>query len=170
MRQLQFVTLIVLFNAVPVLADQVSLKNGDRLTGTIVQSDGKTLVLHTEYAGDLTLKWDAVKGIESSEALHVELQNGKTAIGPVATSDDTLKIATASGEVTAPVSSVKGLSQQAAYQKLEHPNLLLKWAGSTPGFPHRRQQPDHQPRDWFPCRPAVVEVEAGRLRQHDICN
>ena len=129
MRQLHFVTLIVLFSAVPVLADQVSLKNGDRLTGTVVQSDGKTLVLHTEYAGDLTLKWDAVKGIESSEALHVELHNGKTAIGPVSTSDDTLKIATASGEVTAPVSSVKGLSQQAAYQKLEHPNLLEGWKG-----------------------------------------
>lgn len=129
MRQLNFVTFIVLFSVIPVLADRVSLKNGDRLSGTIVQSDGKTLVLHTEYAGDLTLKWDAVKGIESSEALHVELQNGKTAIGPVATSDDTLKIATASGEVTTPVSSVKGLSQQAAYQKLEHPNLLEGWKG-----------------------------------------
>ena len=26
-------------------ADQVTLKNGDRLTGTIVSADGKTLVL-----------------------------------------------------------------------------------------------------------------------------
>lgn len=129
MRQLNFVTFIVLFNVIPVLADQVSLKNGDRLSGTIVQSDGKTLVLHTEYAGDLTLKWDAVKGIESSEALHVELQNGKTAIGPVTTSDDTLKVATSSGEVAAPVSNVKALSQQAAYQKLEHPSLLEGWKG-----------------------------------------
>ena len=129
MRRLNFVTFIVLLSVIPVLADRVSLKNGDRLSGTIVQSDGKTLVLHTEYAGDLTLKWDAVKGIESSEALHVELQNGKTAVGPVTTSDDTLKIATASGEVTTPASSVKGLSQQAAYQKLEHPGLLEGWKG-----------------------------------------
>jgi putative salt-induced outer membrane protein len=130
-RQPNFVTLIVLFSVIPVLADQVSLKNGDRLSGTIVQSDGKTLVLHTEYAGDLTLKWDVVKGIESSEALHVELQNGKTAIGPVTTSDDTLKVATSSGEVVAPVSNVKALSQQAAYQKLEHPSLLEGWKGGV---------------------------------------
>ena len=125
MRQLtNFVAVVVLVSAVPALADQVTLKNGDRLTGTIVQSDGKTLVLHTEYAGDLTVKWDAVKGIESSESLRVELQNGKTAVGPVSTSDGTVKVATSSGEVAAPVGSVKGLSQQAAYEKLENAPLF----------------------------------------------
>ncbi|HVI80263.1 MAG TPA: hypothetical protein VM715_19315, partial [Candidatus Acidoferrum sp.] len=121
MRQLtSFVVLIVVVAAVPALADQVSLRNGDRLTGTIVQSDGKTLVLHTEYAGDITVKWDSVKGIESSEALRVQLPNGKTAIGPVSTTDETVKVATSSGEVAAPVGSVKGLSQQAAYEKIEN--------------------------------------------------
>jgi len=35
-------------------ADQVTLKNGDRLTGTVVKSDGKELVLHTDAAGDVT--------------------------------------------------------------------------------------------------------------------
>jgi hypothetical protein len=42
------------------LADEVSLNNGDRLTGNIVKSDGKTLVLHTDYAGDISLKWEVV--------------------------------------------------------------------------------------------------------------
>ena len=130
MRQLiSFVALIVLITTVPALADQVSLKNGDRLTGTIVQSDGKTLLLHTEYAGDVTVKWDSVKGIESSEPLRVQLPNGKTAIGPVSTSDDTVKVATSSGEVAAPVGSVKGLSQQAAYEKMEKASLLQGWKG-----------------------------------------
>src|SRR5256885_1177675 len=126
-----FVALIVLVTAVPALADQVSLKNGDRLTGTIVQSDGKTLVLHTEYAGDITVKWDSVKGIESSEALRVQLPNGKTVIGPVSTTDETVKVATSSGEVAAPVGSVKGLSQQAAYEKIENASLLQGWKGGV---------------------------------------
>jgi putative salt-induced outer membrane protein len=130
-RQFTNFVAIVLVTTIPALADQVSLKNGDRLTGTIVQSDGKSLVLHTEYAGDLTLKWDAVKGIESSEPLHVELQNGKTVVGPVSTSDGTVKIATSSGEVAAPVGSVKALSQQAAYEKLEHGSLLSGWKGGV---------------------------------------
>jgi hypothetical protein len=32
-------------------ADQVTLKNGDRLTGMIVKSDAKTLLIKTEFAG-----------------------------------------------------------------------------------------------------------------------
>jgi putative salt-induced outer membrane protein YdiY len=126
---LNFVAVMVLVTSIPALADQVSLKNGDRLTGTIVQSDGKTLLLHTEYAGDLTVKWDAVKAIESSEALHVELQNGKTIVGPVSTSDGTVNVATASGEIAAPVGSVKALSQESTYEKFEHPSLLEGWKG-----------------------------------------
>jgi putative salt-induced outer membrane protein len=126
-----FVALIVLVTAVPALADQVSLKNGDRLTGTIVQSDGKTLVLHTEYAGDVTVKWDSVKGIESSESLRVELPNGKTVVGPVSTSDETVKVATSTGEVAAPLANVKGLSQQAGYEKMETASILQNWKGGV---------------------------------------
>jgi hypothetical protein len=112
------------------LADQVSLKNGDRLSGTIVKSDASTLVLHTDYAGDVSLKWDAIQGIESSEPLHVELQDGKTAVGPVATADDKLDITTRSGTVEAPKSSVKTLrndAEQAAYERTLDAGLLQDW-------------------------------------------
>ena len=37
------------------LADQVVLKNGDRLTGAVVKSDGKELVIKTEFAGEVTV-------------------------------------------------------------------------------------------------------------------
>jgi putative salt-induced outer membrane protein YdiY len=121
------------------LADQISLKNGDKLTGIIVKSDGKTLVLHTDYAGDVTLKWDAVQGIESAEDLHVELQDGKTVVGAVTTSDDTLVVATkTAGAVSSPRASVKSLrndAEQAAYEKTVHPGLLQDWkAGLNVGF------------------------------------
>jgi len=36
-------------------ADQVILKNGDRLSGTIVKSDDKNLVLKADYAGEVTI-------------------------------------------------------------------------------------------------------------------
>jgi sRNA-binding regulator protein Hfq len=68
-------------------ADQVALKNGDRLTGTIVKSDGKTLLLKTDAAGDVTVKWDAVSAIVSSQPLNVQLNNGQVLSGNV-TSDD----------------------------------------------------------------------------------
>ena len=54
-RAVHFVFFLSLALLCPALfADQVSLKNGDRLTGTIVKSDAKTLVLKTEAAGEVT--------------------------------------------------------------------------------------------------------------------
>lgn len=38
-------------------ADQVVLKNGDRLSGTIEKSDDKSLVIKTEFAGEVTVQW-----------------------------------------------------------------------------------------------------------------
>ena len=112
-------------------ADQVSLKNGDRLSGTVVKSDGKTLVLHTDYAGDVSVKWDAVAGIQTSEELHVQLPGGKTATGTVSTSDGKLEVATKSGgQVETNVADVKGLrndAEETAYEKTLHPGLLQDW-------------------------------------------
>ena len=129
---------ILLFSVCQALADQISLKNGDRMSGTIVKSDGKTVVLHTDYAGDVTLKWDAVQGIQTSEPLHIELQNGKTAVGTVNTSDDQLEITTKTGTDEAAKSQVKNLrndAEQAAYEKTLHPGLLEAWkVGLNLGF------------------------------------
>lgn len=47
-------------------ADTLKLKNGDRLTGTIVKADEKALVIKTEYAGPITVNWDAIQEVESS--------------------------------------------------------------------------------------------------------
>ncbi len=47
-------------------ADQVVLSNGDRLTGAIVKSDAKNLVLKTEFAGEVTIQWDAVRDVEAA--------------------------------------------------------------------------------------------------------
>lgn len=118
--------------------DEVSLKNGDRLTGTIGKSDGKTLTLHTDYAGDLSIKWDAVQGVESKQALHLQLQDGKTVAGPVTTTDGKLEVSTSSGNVQAPIADVKALrsdSEEAAYQKSLHPGIFQEWkSGLNLGF------------------------------------
>ena len=75
LRKFEILTLIALFALSSVLfADQVTLKNGDRLTGTVVKSDGKTLVLHTDAAGDVTLKFDAIQDIKTDADLHVSLK------------------------------------------------------------------------------------------------
>jgi len=134
-----FPLMIFLFISSALLADQVTLKNGDRLTGTVVKSDGKTLVLHTDAAGDVTFKFDAIQEITTSEPLHVTLKGGKTAVGPVTTSDGKIEIATkTSGTVEAAkedVTLIRNDAEQQAFEKLERPGLLHGWnGGANVGF------------------------------------
>ncbi len=64
LRKIELIALIVLVGLTSAaFADQITLKNGDRLTGTVVKSDGKTLVLHTDFAGDITLQFAAITQI-----------------------------------------------------------------------------------------------------------
>jgi hypothetical protein len=100
-------------------ADRVSLKNGDRLTGTIVKSDAKTLVLKTAAAGDVTFQWSAIDTIISTQPLHVGLAGGQMVVGPVATTDGQIQVTTqTAGVVTASKDAVQVIrpdSEQAAY-------------------------------------------------------
>ena len=125
-------------------ADQVVLKNGDRLTGTITKSDDKTLLIKTEFAGDVTIQWPAVQEITSTQALHVALANGKTVAGPVMTVDGSLVVNAANATVTvakADVTALRSDAEQTAYEKSLHPGLTQGWVGAaTLGLrPYRRE-------------------------------
>jgi putative salt-induced outer membrane protein YdiY len=138
MRQhfMQLAILMILFSPA-LFADQVSLKNGDRLTGTVVKSDAKTLLLKTEAAGDITIQWSAIDSINSTQPLHVGLAGGQMVVGPVTTKDGQLQVATqTAGLVTAAKDSVQVIrsdSEEAAYdaaiERLQHPHLGDFWSG-----------------------------------------
>lgn len=134
MRKLFVLSLILMFAiAIPLFADQVVLKNGDKLTGTIAKSDGKTLVLKTDYAGDLTIKFVDIQSISTTGNLNVTAA-GKTAVGPVTTSGDQIVVASPGGSVQAPLGAVTILrspAEEAAYQKSLHPGFGQGWAGSA---------------------------------------
>lgn len=140
MRRLEAFTLIALLGLSSALfADQVTLKNGDRFTGTVVKSDDKTLVLHTEAAGDITIQFSAIQDIKTDQELHVSLKGGKTAVGPVTTSDGKIEIATkTAGTVEAPkddVTLIRNDAEQQAYDKSLHPGLWHGWnGGANVGF------------------------------------
>jgi putative salt-induced outer membrane protein YdiY len=125
---------VVVFSST-LFADQVTLKNGDRLTGTIEKSDAKTLVIKTEFAGEVTVQWPAIQEINSTQPLHVGLADGKTVVGPVKTSDGNLEVSTAAaGTVTTPTSAVlviRNDAEEAAHEKTLHPSLTEGWAGGA---------------------------------------
>ena len=140
MRRLEWFTLIAFFGLSSALfADQVTLKNGDRLTGTVVKSDGKTLVLHTDAAGDITIQFAAIQEIKTDQELHVSVKGGKTAVGAVTTTDGKLEIATkTNGTVEVPkddVTLIRNDAEQQTYDKSLHPGLAHGWnGGANVGF------------------------------------
>ena len=120
-----------------VFADQVTLKNGDRLTGDILKSDDKVLVLKSEFAGEVSIQWAAVDAITSSQPLHIGLKDGQTVVGTVSTQDGKVQLKTkeAGAVLTAKDSIVviRSDKEQAAYDaaldRVQHPHLTDFWGG-----------------------------------------
>jgi len=125
--------LLFVFSTSALFADQVVLKNGDRLTGSIVKSDGKSLVIKTEFEGEVMVQWEAIQELKSEQQLHLGLTGGKTVVGPVTTSDGKLEVATkTAGTVETPKESVlvmRNDAEQVAWEKSQHPGLLEGWNG-----------------------------------------
>jgi len=130
-----FYVLVVSILAWPGLAsaDQVTLKNGDRITGTVVGSDGKNLEMKSDFAGNIKIQWDAVVKIESAQNLHVALKDGRTVVGTVTTSDAGLVVATKdAGTVTAgkdSVAAIRNDAGEAAYEMETRPRFRQMWSG-----------------------------------------
>lgn len=115
------------------LADELKLKNGDRLTGTIVKADGKTLTLKTDYAGTITVSTDAIAQIMSKEPLHIALASGKTLVGRIVTEEGKYEIETKdaeklSGEVSA-IQAIRSDGEQASYERMLRPSWFDLWNG-----------------------------------------
>jgi len=139
MKRMRIAAALSCHYATSALADQVTLKNGDRLTGTITKSDDKmeTLLIKTEFAGNVTVKWDAITSIVAEEPLHITLKDGQTIAGTVATTDSALDVTTkTAGEVKTPkenVTIVRNDAEQAAHDaevyRQQHPKFADYWSG-----------------------------------------
>jgi putative salt-induced outer membrane protein YdiY len=79
--------LLVLAICRPLFADQIVMKNGDRLTGEIVRMENRTLVVETSYAGEIAIQWEQVSSIETDSVVHVVLEDNTAAHGVVKTVD-----------------------------------------------------------------------------------
>ena len=115
-----------------VYGDQVTLKNGDTITGTIVKKDGDKLTVKSEFLGDVTMPWAAVTAVKSDNPLYVVLPNGQVS-GKVSTAGNNLAVEALAGERSAPLTAVSAIRDQAEqdkFDKLQHPGLLELWSGS----------------------------------------
>ena len=121
-------------------ADQVVLKNGDRLSGKVVTGDGKTLLLKSEFAGDVTILWDAITDIESSDNINITLKDGTRLSGKVTTRDGKFVVAGAPAAATPSVAAkeaivaVRNDAEQHSFdvetERMAHPKFQYFWNGT----------------------------------------
>src|SRR5579863_856378 len=116
------------------LADQVTMKNGDRFTGAIQKSDGKTLTMKSDYAGVITLPLDAVTEIKTDKPLSVALKDGQTIQGTVSASGGRVEVATTPTPRVVPeadVTALRDADEEKAYERLQHPSWDQLWNGNV---------------------------------------
>jgi putative salt-induced outer membrane protein YdiY len=127
------ITLFLLLPFPVLAADQVVLTNGDTITGAIVKKDGGKLTIKSEFLGEVTMPWSAVKSIRSDAELNVVLPSGETVKGKIASVGDQLQIAGGPQSKTAPlagVAAVRDAAEQHHFERLLHPRLLELWNGN----------------------------------------
>jgi putative salt-induced outer membrane protein len=124
----------------PVIADQITLNNGDHLTGKIAKADKTTVTLNSDLVGVVEIKWSNIKLLSSDQALYVETSaTKKTYTGTVASQDDSLIVTSPTNETSTvglrDVVALRSPTEQEAYEKTQHPGLLEGWtAGANIGF------------------------------------
>ncbi len=68
-------------------ADEVLLKNGDRISGRIVtMADGK-IVMNTSYGGDISIAWSEITQIKGDEPINIVMADGTSLKGRTITTE-----------------------------------------------------------------------------------
>jgi hypothetical protein len=135
------VTFILLAGVIccpPILADQLTLKNGDRLTGQIAKTDGKTLKLKTTYAGEVAVALDAIDQLSSDQPLYLTVSDGQTIVGTVSSKDGRFEVTTKEAATVrverSAVQTIRSKAEQDAYlaevERYRNPRLTDLWSGS----------------------------------------
>jgi hypothetical protein len=116
------VILLYLAPAVPAMADQIVLNNGDRITGAIQSADGGKLIILSPIAGTITVNISDVKTFSTDGPIKIVLQDG-TVINQRITEGPDGNFQTASGGMLA--------AQAVPISKIEKINPPpIAWGGS----------------------------------------
>jgi hypothetical protein len=112
-------------------ADQIVLKDGDRITGAIVKKDGPNVTIQSKNFGLVTLKWDDIATVRTDQPLSVVLPNDRTVKANIQTQDDRIQIAAGGASQTVAPTEIVALrndAEQETYERLLRPGLLDLWA------------------------------------------
>ena len=130
--------LICLPLAAALHAGQVTLRNGDRVSGDIIRADARSLTVETQLMGTVSIPLEAVTSLSSDDqTLCLGLDDGRTVAGSVALDEGEIWVRPASEEpVVLPrdsVRTIRSVQAEEAYQteaeRYDDPGLIELWGG-----------------------------------------
>lgn len=135
MKRTVAITIVLILLTAPAMADQIVLKNGDRLTGKIIKSDGAKLVLKTELLGDVSVDLSALRSITSDRPVYVTLADGRTVVGLMTVSDGKAELRAGNSNAVsfdrATIRFIRSEEEHLAYESSLNPGWLEQWSGGA---------------------------------------
>jgi hypothetical protein len=122
--------ILMLLTASLAWADQITLKNGDRITGAIVKKDGANLVMKSAAVGPITIPWDQIDSITSDTLLNV-VTGGKTVQSVLTSAGGGRVLVSGSPVALADITTIRDAAEQKGFDRLEHPGWGELWAGTA---------------------------------------
>jgi hypothetical protein len=114
-------------------ADQIVLKNGDRVTGSIIKKDNKNLTIKTDHFGVVVTPWDQVESIMAEKPIHIVLGDGRTVHGTLTSTGGNAEVTTPQAKLNlapADITVMRNDDEEKAYQRLLRPGWGNLWAGT----------------------------------------
>jgi len=124
---------LVLLLVAPILADTIVMKNGDKLTGTIVTTGDKGIVFKSEFAGEVTIAWENVTEATSANPVVITTKDGRKLTGAIRTEGDALIVGTERAERAA-VAAVRPPDAQAKFELDESRKIRPQFLDLYNGF------------------------------------
>jgi hypothetical protein len=122
--------------------DVIIFNNGDQLTGKLLREVGGSVTFHSDIAGDVTVTWDKIKSIHSSQQFAVIQQgqhvsrktaDAEIAQGAVQIQDDAVKVAATNGtSKDIPVKNAQYMIDEPTFNKevRRNPGWGYGWTGA----------------------------------------
>lgn len=123
--------------------DVITFTNGDQLTGKLLREIGGTVTFHSDMAGDITVSWDKVKTIQSSQQFaiitqgqHINRKQANDVLqGTVKVEDSQVKVTPAASgtEKDVPVKDAAYVIDAPTFNKEvgRNPGWTYGWNGSV---------------------------------------
>lgn len=112
-------------------ADQIVMKDGDRITGKIIKKSGQVVTIESKNFGTVKLKWDDIATLRADQPLNLEIAGNRTLEGTLETVEDKI-VVTVPGEpesiLPSQVLAIRNSAEQRVYERLLHPGPLDLWA------------------------------------------